>query len=305
MLMQFFFDAFAINVILVLQQFPHILWMVLNEASGELVFIALLATTYWCINKKEGKIAVNLLMFSSFINILLKYAFAMPRPDPSLRPNPEHKLDTSYGFPSGAVQNATTFWGWASVKVRRWSVWLVSIVMVVITALARMGLGMHWLGDVIGGACIGIVIVVMAVFIVPFLLERWDWLPRALQSLIFPILALVFFGVFAFFYHLYPLLYFPTENVGVSMGVVFGFGVGAALEDRYIKFSTDIPRNTRIIRVVVGLVVATILYFALTALFGLYTLSAVFVFTLRFIKYVLVGLFGAFLIPLLFKAIDH
>ena len=229
----------------------------------------------------------------------------MPRPDPSLRPNSDHKLDASYGFPSGAVQNSVTFWGWASVKVRRWSVWVVSILMVVVTALARMGLGMHWLGDVIGGACIGIVIVVMAVFIVPFLLERWSWLPRALQSLIFPILALLFFGIFAIFYSLNPALYFPTENIGVSMGVVFGFGVGAVLEAQFINFSTDVSRNTRILRAIVGLVIAFALYFPLTALFGMFTLSPVFAFTLRFTKYVLVGLFGAFLIPLLFKALGH
>lgn len=303
--MQFFFDSLAINVILFLQQLPPLLWIVSNEVSGEIVFIALLGIVYWCFNKREGKIAVNLLMFSSFINILLKYTFQIPRPDPSLRPNPEHKLDASYGFPSGAVQNSATFWGWASVKVRRWSVWVVSVLMVITSALARMGLGMHWLGDVIGGACIGIVIVVMAFFIVPFLLERWDWLPRILQSLVFPILALVFFGIFAIYYTMYPTLYFPTENIGVSMGVVFGFSVGAALEARFIDFSTDVSRNTRILRAVVGLVIAFVLYFALTALFGLFTLSAVFAFTLRFIKYILVGLFGAFLIPLLFKTLGR
>ena len=78
------------------------------------------------------------------------------------------------------------------------------------------------------------------------------------------------------------------------MGIVFGFGVGAALEARFINFSTKIPRNTRILRAVVGLVVALVLYFAFTALFDLVTLGAVFAFTLRFIKYILVGLFGAF-----------
>lgn len=303
--MQFFFDSLAINIILFLQQFPHILWVVLSEVGGELGFIALLGIAYWCFNKREGKIAVNLLMFSSFVNILLKYAFQMSRPDSSLRPSPEHKLDTSYGFPSGAAQNSTTFWGWASVKIRRWSVWVASILMVVTTALARMGLGMHWLGDVIGGACIGIVIVVMAFFIVPFLLERWDWLPRILQSLIFPILALVFVGIFAIFYSLYPLLYFPTENIGVSMGIVFGFGVGAALETRYINFSTEISRNTRITRAVIGLVVSVVLYFVFRYLFGLFDFGAVINFTLRFTRYVIAGFFGAFVLPLLFKVIGR
>jgi hypothetical protein len=56
---------------------------------------------------------------------------------------------------------------------------------------------------------------------------------------------------------------------------------------------------------VIGLVIAIVLYFVLRFLFGLFDLGAVINFTLRFTRYVIVGLFGAFVLPLLFKTIGR
>jgi len=302
--MQFFFDPLAVAIILALQQLlPFAAWYVINNLSSDIVYVGLLGIAYWCLDKREGRVAVNLLMFSSFINILLKYAFHMPRPDPSLRPNPEDQLDTSYGFPSGAVQTASTFWGWASLKLRRWWLWILAIVFVVLSALARMALGMHWLGDVIGGAIVGIIIVVLAYFIVPWFMERWEGMPRLAQDWLLPLLALIFFGIFQAAYSLLLIPYFPSENIAVSMGVILGFGAGSALEERYVSFSTDMPRNTLILRAILGLVVALIVYFGFSTILEL--LAVADIFAVRFIKYIIVGFTGAFLIPLLFKVIGR
>lgn len=291
-----FFDPLIIQILQVLLAYD--VWALLDMLSSDIVYVGLVGTIYWCINKRQGKIAVNLLMFSSFINILLKYAFHMDRPPASYRQG-DYATDASYGFPSGAGQISTTFWGWASVKLRRWWVWMVGIIFIILTALARIGLGMHWLGDVTGGILIGIIIVTMAYFLVPFFLERWEKMSQVLQDWLLPIIALIFFAIFSAAYLVVP--YFPTENIAVSMGVVFGFGVGAALEPRYINFETDVPRNTKIIRAVIGLILAIILFFAFTFAFELLAIGDIFAF--RFLKYIIVGFFGAFLIPLIFKAI--
>ncbi|MFX1563426.1 MAG: phosphatase PAP2 family protein, partial [Promethearchaeota archaeon] len=276
-------------------------WVLLDMLSSDIVYVGLVGTIYWCINKRQGKIAVNLLMFSSFFNILFKYAFHMDRP-PSTYRQGDYVTDASYGFPSGAAQTSTTFWAWASVKLRRWWVWIVGIIFVTLTALARMGLGMHWLGDVIGGILIGIIIVTMAYFLVPFFLERWEKMSQVLQDWLLPIMALIFFIIFSAAYLVVP--YFPTENIAVSMGVVFGFSVGATLEARYINFEIDVPRNTKIIRAIISLILAIILFYAFDIVFDILTISFAFLaFTFRFLKYVIVGFFGAFLIPLIFKSI--
>ena len=297
----FFFDT---AIILWLQQLPYWVWELLNLLGDDIIYVALLGIAYWCISKKQGTIAVNLLMFSSFFNVLLKYAFHMERPPAGLRQNPEYAADMSYGFPSGAAQSSATFWGWASVKLRRWYVWIVGTVFIIITALARMGLGLHWLGDVLGGIVIGIVIVAMAYFLVPYFDKRWERMPRALQDWLLPIMALVFFGIYYVAYYVIPVIpYFPTENIGVSMGVVFGFGTGVALETHYVNLKMDVPRNTKILRAVLGLIIALVLYFAFTVIFGLIGIAELF--AARFVKYALVGFFGAFVIPALFKVIHR
>jgi len=291
-----FFDPLIIQILQALLAYD--VWIILDMLSSDIVYVGLLGIIYWCINKREGKIAVNLLMFSMFFNILFKYAFHMERPPTTYRQG-DYTLDTSYGFPSGAAQTSTTFWGWASVKLRRWWVWLAGIFFITITALARMGLGMHWLGDVVGGILIGIIIVTMAYFLVPFFLERWEKMSQVLQDWLLLIMALIFFGIFSAAYLVVP--YFPTENIAVSMGVVFGFGVGATLETHYINFDTDVPRNTKIIRAILGIIIAIVLYSAFTLVFELFTVNEIFAF--RFLKYIIVSFSGAFLVPLIFKAI--
>jgi membrane-associated phospholipid phosphatase len=296
-----FFDP---SIIIWLQSLlPYWAWDLLNLLGDDIIYVALLGIAYWCINKKQGTIAVNLLMFSSFFNVLFKYAFRMERPPTSLR-SARYATDMSYGFPSGAAQSSATFWGWASVKLRRWYIWIVGTVFIIITALARMGLGLHWLGDVIGGIVIGIVIVAMAYFLVPFFDKRWERMPRALQDWLLPIMALVFFAIYYVAYYVIPVIpYFPTENIGVSMGVVFGFGTGVALETHYVNLKMDVPRNTKILRAVLGLIIALVLYFTFTVIFGFIGIAELF--AARFVKYALVGFFGAFVIPALFKAIHR
>lgn len=63
-----------------------------------------------------------------------------------------------YGFPSGHVMMITVIWiGMALLFRKRW-LWALSILMILLTALSRMYLGMHYLGDVVGGLIIGLLL---------------------------------------------------------------------------------------------------------------------------------------------------
>jgi membrane-associated phospholipid phosphatase len=65
----------------------------------------------------------------------------------------------SYGFPSGHVAAATTFWLGAFLFVRSRALAVVGAIAIVSTALARMYLGRHFLADVLGGLLIGLTVV--------------------------------------------------------------------------------------------------------------------------------------------------
>ena len=122
-----FFDP---TIIVFLQSIiAYAIWDALNLLGDPIVYVIILGIAFWCLSKREGKIAIMLVMFSSFINILLKYAFRMPRPSSGLRQG-EYVADQSYGFPSGATQTATTFWGWAALRLRRWWVAIVGILFI-------------------------------------------------------------------------------------------------------------------------------------------------------------------------------
>ena len=296
-----FFDP---AVIIFLQTIlPYVIWEVLNLLGDPLVYVMLLGITFWCLSKREGKIAIMIVMFSSFISIFLKYAFRMPRPPAALRHNPEYAADLSYGFPSNATQTATTFWSWAMLRLRRWWVVIVGVVFITITALARIGLGMHYLGDVIGGIIIGIILVTWAYFLVPYLTPKWNRMPEYLQNWLLPLIALLFFLSY-FVAYAFGLPFFPSENVAVSMGVVAGFSIGLILEKRYVDFQTGISRNTKIIRAVLGVIVAFFIYFALSAGFSLLPSVPLLDYSARFFRYLLVGFFGAFIVPLLFTYVE-
>jgi membrane-associated phospholipid phosphatase len=297
-----FFDP---TIIIILQSLlPYFVWELLNFLGDPLIYVMLLGIAFWCINKREGKIAIMLVMFSNFINILLKYAFGMPRPPASLRQNPEYVADQSYGFPSGAAQTASTFWGWVTMQLRRWWIAIISGIFITIAALARMGLGLHFLGDVIGGIIVGIILVTWAYFLVPYLEPQWKRLPAFLQDRLLPIISVAFFFIY-FAAYAFGLPYFPSENVAISMGVVFGFSAGLVLEKRYVNFTMDISRDTKIIRAILGVVIAILVYYALSAGFSLIPTFPLLSYTTRFIRYILVGFFGAFVIPLLFTRIEQ
>ncbi len=296
-----FFDP---QVIFLLQSIlPYVAWEILNLFGEQIIYVMLLGIAYWCLNKEEGNIAVMLVMFSSFINILVKYAFGMPRPAPALRHNPEYAADQSYGFPSGATQTATTFWGWALLRLKRWWVIIVGITFITVTALARMGLGLHFLGDVIGGIIVGVIIVVWAYFLVPYFLPRWKQAPRYFQNWFLPILALIFFFIYFIAYAL-GLPFFPSENIAISMGVVVGFSVGIVLEKQHVGFSMAVSKNTKVVRAIMGIIIALVLYYTLSAVFALIPAIPLLDYSTRFIRYILVGFFGAFVIPFLFNYIE-
>jgi membrane-associated phospholipid phosphatase len=61
----------------------------------------------------------------------------------------------SFGFPSGHVSGSVALWGGLAVLFRkRWLAWFAAA-FICLVALTRMYLGVHFLGDVLGGAVLG------------------------------------------------------------------------------------------------------------------------------------------------------
>jgi membrane-associated phospholipid phosphatase len=155
----------------------------------------------------------------------------------------------SFGFPSGHVSSATTFWGGLALLFRhRWLV-VSALLLIVLMALSRMYLGRHFLGDVLGGGIVG-----AAVLGAGFVLFTGRWAPIPLvgrDEFRFSVLALA--GLVGS-----PLLLFFLPGAERDAGRLLGLNLGYLV----LVLRGGLPReggsgSSRALRVLLGIVLAT------------------------------------------------
>jgi membrane-associated phospholipid phosphatase len=144
------------------------------------------------VNFRKGFLILNILGWAALLMLFSKSYFDYPRPiavDPSLNSFNLTKTQVDYsdmqqqgffddfsddllvkirqsdvgrqGFPSGHVMLITVVWiGMALFFNKRW-LWVLSVLLVALTIISRMYLGVHYLGDVIGGLLLGVLTVLI------------------------------------------------------------------------------------------------------------------------------------------------
>lgn len=96
----------------------------------------------------------------SLVNVILKHYFERPRPEVE---NPILHLST-YSFPSGHTISATLLYGvlalYIAQRTRSWTQRIVAalagVTLIFLVALSRVCLGVHYLSDVLGAICVGL-----------------------------------------------------------------------------------------------------------------------------------------------------
>jgi len=241
---------------------PALDWFfqLVSALGYRMAFLAVLLALLLAWDKRK---AFGLALFvgcAGLLNHLLKEIFQMPRPfqvapesiavlDLSLRRSVASGLGrwvfpaaASYGFPSGHAQMAVCLWGGLAVNLRKRWAWIAAAVLAVLTAFSRLYLGVHFLGDVLGGLAIGSVLLFLYAGVVRIGLERDRFPSRDFAvSLVFLLPLLLFF--------LHP------DRVAASRAaLILGAAVGYFGEERFIGFSTAGSELKRLFRLVVGFV---------------------------------------------------
>lgn len=165
-----------------------------------------------------------MLFLTAGINLFLKDYYQDPRPDMIYAL--DNKTGNSFGWPSGHAQMAIVLWGWLALQVEKtWlktSLWTVAALI----CLSRIYLGVHDIGDVLGGVTLGALTLYAWVK-----LDVANRLITALGSYGLPRLVLMLFGAQA----VYMGMHFggTLDFVGSWMwGLMMGWFVGHELDAR-------------------------------------------------------------------------
>ncbi|GAB6876451.1 hypothetical protein JCM13210_11780 [Thermaerobacter litoralis] len=219
---------------------------VFTYLGSEYFYMLVLPFIYWCVDRRRGHQLAFLFLVSMWLNGWLKDLANMPRPSAAFDGVRVLVRETSPGFPSGHAQGAVTLFGYLLMEYpARW--WrALAVALIALIAFSRPYLGVHYLGDTLGGLAIGLAMVA---------LFRWGfrrgwggtW-PRGRK------LALSLIG---------PLLLLPLYGESVAyqtLGFLMGFLAGDLYAPDALPYSTPPRPGIAAARMALGLAGFAILY---------------------------------------------
>jgi membrane-associated phospholipid phosphatase len=282
-----------------------------SALGTEEFFLVALPLVYWTVNKRLGRQLGVLFFLSISLNALLKQAFHQPRPfwlDESVG----LQRTAGYGFPSGHVQNSTGLYLLCAASLRRRWAWLLAVLSVVLMGLSRIYLGSHFVFDTFASLLIGLLLLLLFAFwqrrvARPF--GRRILGQRLLLALLVPLLfAVVFVGLrlalgppdlsVAWSSFIPEAELTSITDMTTAVAATFGFLTGILFESSRVRFRHDGTATIRILRYLLGIVVAIAIWRGLGILFPRDPLWLAL--PLRFLRYALLAFWASFLAPLLF-----
>ncbi|MFQ5908147.1 MAG: phosphatase PAP2 family protein [Thermoplasmata archaeon] len=274
---------FGVGPIRALQEFasPFLdaLFVVITSTGDILFFLAAVVLTYWLWDKRLGLFLSLLLLTSGALNGALKTLFGQPRP-----PGVFHKPSplTSNGLPSGHAQSTTAFWSGVALVLR--GGWIpVAVVLPILVAFSRVYLGVHFVGDVLVGAAIGLGLGVVGY--VGFRASVWGRLSVPQKLFLAVILPGAFGGV----------LFVLGEVPYLMWGLLTGLSVGYVLEGQWVGMARPRRADVGVLRIAVGIPVVGVL-----TLVGLRISDPILLMTL----FLAVGLAVALVLPWAFVRLE-
>ncbi|MDS0475584.1 phosphatase PAP2 family protein [Natrinema sp. 1APR25-10V2] len=138
-----------------------VVWI--TELGGTTALMFLLAVLFWCGSRRRNALVISYAVAGLALVLTLKTLFALPRPPADAMLVSLEGAREGYGFPSGhAFAAAVVYGGLVSAYDRcdDWRAVLGASTLIAAVSLSRVALGVHYLGDVLVGAALGIVFVV-------------------------------------------------------------------------------------------------------------------------------------------------
>lgn len=205
----------SVELILAVQRisspFLDILFRGASFLGSEFFYFAVLVFLYWGKHRRLAFRLALLVLFSLYLNFLLKDFFQIPRPQGEGLRILEQPED--FSFPSGHAQSVTTFWFFLAFMMCKPWLYFLAGSLAVLVSLSRLYLGVHFLQDVLVGSFLGITLAFLGFLCLQFF-SRWKF-PR-----LYPLPLLFVAMLLLFFYAPSPL---GVKVAGSLSGVLFGY----------------------------------------------------------------------------------
>lgn len=132
----------------------------ITRLGNVVLFFGLFTLDYWFGDHERGAHAISLALGGMALITILKALFAEPRPPEAVR-----VITTGgYSLPSGHAATATIGWGLLAYDLKTGSPYTryaVAAILIILVALSRVVLGVHFVRDVIAGIFVGIAFLVV------------------------------------------------------------------------------------------------------------------------------------------------
>jgi membrane-associated phospholipid phosphatase len=277
---------YQIEIIRFIQSFSNtffdFLFQIITLFGEESVLVLLSAIVFLSIDKNKGYKLIFTIASGTCFNALIKNIAKFERPIgvEGITSKRVHTA-TGYSFPSGHTQATATFWSSVSIIFKKRVILIFSTVIILLVAISRLYLGVHWATDVLFGALFGVIWAIL-------IDKAFDYIQKSKNYTVLLATCLIF-AVICFF--------IGDDDFFKSSGLLLGLAVGYVIENKYVNLNINMSRKNK------GIVYVLLVGGLLIIKSGLkIILPEMLIFSM--IRYFLVGFWAFGIVPIIASRLD-
>ncbi len=284
----------GVDVVRFVQQarsgFLDYFFIAITMTGGDFFYMLTLPFLFWCVNKSMAARFYFLFLFSGWVNSQMKTLLNQPRPY-HLDPAVKIAHTGGPGLPSGHAQGSLVLWGYLSLWMRNPRFTMGAAAIILLIALSRIYLGVHFPTDIFGGWILALALMIPFHFLAEKAEERLGALSLPWQMILGFAIPLLF------------ALVAPSKWSLRPMALLAGFGLAYPLERRYIAMPDAEGARQRVVRYLLGIAVFLLMN-GLPSLIAPAETSAGYL-PYLFVKYACMGIWTGLGAPWLFGKMEN